>query len=278
LIGVEELNGARSLIRGVTNHLADSDIQQFVNSKTNRPVHFSYESYASDDKHIGVISIPKQVRPFLLKSSYGKLKKDIVYARRGSSTTEVSLDEATRMAASDATEDWARKELEQQRREREEQSRVQQALHEKAYRPLIACDFPIIHSLQYLRLKNYGRLPAKDIKIEAETKITRSMPTGVTAIPPLACLQYPISFVAPGDELLYFLYGPQQFDLMPPEILVKLNYSDLEERVYGLTQIFNFSYLGDPGSNARGVDMGKENNAPLVQEVRRIGDFLTKRR
>src|SRR5260221_682459 len=34
LLGVNEMKGARSTVRGVTSHLADADLQQFVNSKT----------------------------------------------------------------------------------------------------------------------------------------------------------------------------------------------------------------------------------------------------
>src|SRR5207245_125764 len=104
-------------------------------------------------------------RPFLLLNDYGKLKKQVIYARQGSSTASVSLDEATRMAAADASEDWLQGELEEQRREREEQRRLQRELHEQIHRPNVVCDFPVIHTVLYLRIKNYGNLPAKDLRI-----------------------------------------------------------------------------------------------------------------
>ncbi len=44
LIGVEEVAGGRSTVVGVSHHIPENDLQQFVNSKTNRPVTFSYRS------------------------------------------------------------------------------------------------------------------------------------------------------------------------------------------------------------------------------------------
>src|SRR5437867_2845047 len=42
LIGVEEIRGGRSVVRGISTHLLNQNLQQFVNSKTNRPVSFAY--------------------------------------------------------------------------------------------------------------------------------------------------------------------------------------------------------------------------------------------
>ncbi len=86
LIGVEEIRGGRSHVVGTTDHLADHTLQQFVNSRTNKPIQFGYEVCRVDGKQIGVISIDQQPRPFYLKKAYGKLEKDKVYVRRGSST------------------------------------------------------------------------------------------------------------------------------------------------------------------------------------------------
>src|SRR5262249_13954538 len=121
LIGVEEVKGGRSIVHGVTQHLNDNDLQQFVNSKTNHPVQFSYEAFPFEGKQVGVITISCQKRPFLLNSDYGKLKKQTVYTRQGSSTNPASLDEVARMASADAIDEWTQKELEEQRRDREEQ-------------------------------------------------------------------------------------------------------------------------------------------------------------
>src|SRR5437016_3454734 len=46
LIGVEEGRGGRSRVVGVPQHLLNRNLQQFVHSKTNRPVIFSYEPFA----------------------------------------------------------------------------------------------------------------------------------------------------------------------------------------------------------------------------------------
>ena len=48
---------------------------------------------------IGVIKIPVQERPVFLTKDFGRLKKDVVYVRRGSSTTEAPLDEILKNAS-----------------------------------------------------------------------------------------------------------------------------------------------------------------------------------
>lgn len=103
LIGIEEVKGAEAKLIGITEHLDDACLQQFVNSKTNRPVEFSYTPTPFRGRQIGVIHIPLQDRPTFLKKDYGKLSRNNVYLRRGSSTDEASPDEIARMglAASD---------------------------------------------------------------------------------------------------------------------------------------------------------------------------------
>lgn len=100
LVGVEEkkVNG-RSIPVGVTTHPNDANLQQLVLSKTNRPVTFSYEVVAFKGVGIGVIKIPVQERPTFLTRDFGKLQKDVVYVRRGSSTGTADLDEILRMKA-----------------------------------------------------------------------------------------------------------------------------------------------------------------------------------
>lgn len=91
LIGVKEIKGGRSIPVGISEDLDDAQLQQFVNSKAQRPITFTYTTVSIDGVKIGVIRIPVQKRPFYLKSDYGKLKKNSVYIRRGSSTEEVNL-------------------------------------------------------------------------------------------------------------------------------------------------------------------------------------------
>lgn len=102
LVGVEEVKGGRSRPVGVTRHLNDNDLQQFVNSKTNRPVSFAYAAYDLGGEQIGIFEIPVQSRPVYLKKPFGKLAPSTVYLRRGSSTDTAQLDELVSMGAADA--------------------------------------------------------------------------------------------------------------------------------------------------------------------------------
>ena len=101
LIGIEEVKGKKCNVKGINNHIDDSKLQQFVNSKTQRPIHFSYQAMTYNGKQIGIIHIPCQERPIYLKKDYGKLKKRIVYIRRGSSTSEAEPDEIAKMQRHD---------------------------------------------------------------------------------------------------------------------------------------------------------------------------------
>jgi len=106
LIGVKEVQGGKSHIVGTTNHLDDHSLQQFVNNMTNQPVQFGYETCAIEGKQVGVIRIERQARPIYLKRDYGKLEKDKVYIRRGSSTDPskpASIDEIAQMGKSEVS-------------------------------------------------------------------------------------------------------------------------------------------------------------------------------
>jgi hypothetical protein len=102
LVGVEEVKGGRSIVKGITHHLDEASLQQFVNSKTNRPVSFSYRAIQYEEKQIGVIQIAVQERPIYLKENFGKLSKETIYIRRGSSTGCADPDEIARMGAATA--------------------------------------------------------------------------------------------------------------------------------------------------------------------------------
>jgi hypothetical protein len=88
LIGVEDVRGGRGNVVGIpaTDQLDDHSLQQFVNNLTNQPVRFHYEAFGFEGKQVGIISIDEQTRPVYLKRDYGKLVKEKVYVRRGSST------------------------------------------------------------------------------------------------------------------------------------------------------------------------------------------------
>lgn len=99
LIGVEEQSGARANVIGVSEHLADSDLQQFVNSKVNQPITFAYRSCELEGRQIGVLHVPVQDRPRFVTKPYGKLQPNTVYVRRGSATEVARPDEISRMGA-----------------------------------------------------------------------------------------------------------------------------------------------------------------------------------
>ena len=99
LIGVKEVRGGRSRVVGVDKHLDDAQLHQFVNSKTNRAIEFSYQPFRTEGVAIGVIEIPVQERPFYVTKRFGKVEKDTVYKRDGSSTAVASLDEIASMGA-----------------------------------------------------------------------------------------------------------------------------------------------------------------------------------
>lgn len=102
LIGVEDVRGGRGRVVGIpqSDHLNDHSIQQFVNSLTNQPVRFHYEAFGFEGKQVGIIMIEEQTRPIYLKKDYGKLQKEKVYVRRGSSTDPTkpaSIEEIAQM-------------------------------------------------------------------------------------------------------------------------------------------------------------------------------------
>lgn len=127
LIGVQEIKGGRSRVVGIQNHLDDANLQQFVNSKTQRPIEFSYRGYPFEGLQLGIITIPVQEHPvFLDQKDYGKLRKNVVYIRRNSSTVEANPDEIARMGAAVVTRDL-----------------------EKGYNPLLQYKEKLINSLSF---------------------------------------------------------------------------------------------------------------------------------
>ena len=100
LIGVKDVKGGSSEAVGVEEHLDDANLHQFVNSKTNKPVEFSYFQFQLEDKQIGVLRIPIQLRPIYTINKYGKIPAKTVYMRDGSSTRPASPDDIADMGRS----------------------------------------------------------------------------------------------------------------------------------------------------------------------------------
>jgi hypothetical protein len=86
LIGVDEQSSGAPALVGVASHLDDAMLQQFVNSKTSRTVHFGYRTADLDGISVGIIWIPRQKRPVWLRKKFGKLLPGVAYYRRGTST------------------------------------------------------------------------------------------------------------------------------------------------------------------------------------------------
>jgi len=104
LVGVEHVRGGRSTVVGVSEHLPDHSLQQFVAGAIDRSLQFAYEAFTYEGKNVGVIRIARQRRPFQLTRSLGKLQKGCVYVRRGSSTDSTkpaTVDEIAEMKAQD---------------------------------------------------------------------------------------------------------------------------------------------------------------------------------
>lgn len=98
VLGFKDQRPHPAEVTGITGHIDDAQLQQFVNSKVKPKLTFRYEEHLYEGKTVGLISIPKQKRPFSIGKAYGKLKSNVVYVRRGSSTDEAELTEAISMA------------------------------------------------------------------------------------------------------------------------------------------------------------------------------------
>jgi len=98
LIGVEEVRGGRSIVRGLSSTILNRNLQQFVHSKTNKALSFSYEELQVEGLPVAAITISLQERPVYLTKDFGRLRANAVYIRRGDSTGEAPPDEMVKMA------------------------------------------------------------------------------------------------------------------------------------------------------------------------------------
>lgn len=102
LVGVKEVRGSKSIVIGISEEekLDDAKLQQFINQKINKPVHFEYRNISIEDKTIGVIKIPLEnnIRPFYANNDCEHVKKNDVKIRRGSATETATPDEIIEMS------------------------------------------------------------------------------------------------------------------------------------------------------------------------------------
>ena len=120
VIGVEEKHERAKHLCGADTTLRDSDVQQFVNAKTNRPISFLVEVLLHEGVNLTIITIHKvQKRPIFLTKDFGFLKGNVVYIRRGSSTAEATLDEIAGMGRAESAA-LAHEEKKRARKEQED--------------------------------------------------------------------------------------------------------------------------------------------------------------
>ncbi len=94
VIGVAETDGRAGQIVGADPPLKDNNVQELVNAKTNRPVSFLVEVVQHEGVSLTLIQIKQaQSRRIFLTKDFGKLRKNVVYIRQGSSTSEMTPDE-----------------------------------------------------------------------------------------------------------------------------------------------------------------------------------------
>lgn len=97
LVGVEQSQSGNPKILGLIQHLDETKIVDFVNSKVQKPIAFHYRAYLYEQKKIGLIHIPLQERPFYLKEDYANLKKYVIYVKRGDSVLEANTEEVSKI-------------------------------------------------------------------------------------------------------------------------------------------------------------------------------------
>ena len=165
-----------------------------MNSKTNRSVTFSYRTYPFEGKSIGVIKIAEQERPIYLRKRFGKLDKEVVFYRQGTTTAVATPDEIKKMAASG------------------DGKRPPTTVVEEQVRVRLSVDFS--SGLQ-ADLYNSGQVPLyiKQVSLVSETRDeSKAIPFQLTTtnVPMLPTISLPNS--AGGSQSHVFL-GPQQVDI-----------------------------------------------------------------
>ncbi|MGA4235281.1 ATP-binding protein [Ralstonia nicotianae] len=101
LLGFKDQRPHPAALVGISESIDDAKMQQFVHGKVKPKLTFKYEEHLYQGKTVGVITIPKQKRVFYLAHAYGKLKSNVVYVRRGSSTDEAEPMEIADMVLAD---------------------------------------------------------------------------------------------------------------------------------------------------------------------------------
>lgn len=99
LLGFKEEKPNSPQVVGISEFHDDAHFQQLVNSKVTPKIQFKYEVRPYHGVTIGIITIPKQARPFFAPKTWGRVLSNTVYVRRGSSTVIALPDEIAKMGA-----------------------------------------------------------------------------------------------------------------------------------------------------------------------------------
>lgn len=145
--------------------------------------------------------------------------------------------------------------------------RIAKQLHRDIHRPVVVCDFVIIHTVTYFRIRNIGTVSACNLRIshkevnvfnsdtsssddtKQETKKGhRKLPDFENGIP----------FFSPGQEILYFFQGPVSAEF--PTFRFTMKYSDPFGNIYCDKSEINLSIY-------KGTDLGRESNDPVVKKL-----------
>lgn len=104
LLGFKEEKPNAPQVVGISELHDDAHFQQLVNSKVTPKIQFNYEVRSYRGVTVGIITIPKQARPFFAPRTWGRVLANTVYVRRGSSTATALPDEIAKMGADGAQE------------------------------------------------------------------------------------------------------------------------------------------------------------------------------
>lgn len=102
LLGFRDRRPHPAEVVGISSSIDDASLQQFVHGKVKPKLTFTYEEHIYEGKTVALIAIPKQKRTFYLAKPFGKLKSNVVYVRRGSSTDEAEPPEIAAMTVADS--------------------------------------------------------------------------------------------------------------------------------------------------------------------------------
>jgi hypothetical protein len=136
-------------------------------------------------------------------------------------------------------------------------------LHRAIYRPVVICDFFIQHSLMYFRIRNIGLRSATNIKVGVlETPAPKAGRLSQSSI-----VTNGVSFLSPGSEIVTLYAGPGESERAKVDLAI--TYSDDDNKGFDEKATIDLQAW-------RTEDLGRENNSPLVQNLKKIEQHLGK--